>query len=304
MYPFEEPGIGPNKYNFDDKVVYTINVATGDNLAAGKPLGFLRVSLSHPLQNPGHDRAILSRRGRGGGRRRAESDPALHGAEGGRQASDHAAQRRARAAQQPGPASRHTTTRATTAKTWPAKAWPPGGARSLHRGHHLQHAAGLQDFRRPAGRRLLRRHPEHLRSRLHLRRPEQAVRQPGRIQRAHHGDQHSRHRILGGDSRSSACGRRPAGSQISVLRKPRQAASDRQHSARSVCRSGGRAIRSSAKRSSRSWTRISTTARTPARDEQDFSKYALAPELARDPRRASGSRRRTAPTSPASSSPT
>ncbi len=37
VYPFEEPGIGPNKYNFDDKVIYTINLATGANLAAGKP---------------------------------------------------------------------------------------------------------------------------------------------------------------------------------------------------------------------------------------------------------------------------
>ena len=36
VYPFEEPGIGPNKYNFDDDVVYEIHVATGDDLAAGR----------------------------------------------------------------------------------------------------------------------------------------------------------------------------------------------------------------------------------------------------------------------------
>ncbi len=37
VYPFEEPGIGPNKYNFDDNVLYQIHVATGANVAAGKP---------------------------------------------------------------------------------------------------------------------------------------------------------------------------------------------------------------------------------------------------------------------------
>src|SRR5689334_5697064 len=37
VYPHEEPGIGPNKYNFDDNVLYEIHVATGDDVAAGKP---------------------------------------------------------------------------------------------------------------------------------------------------------------------------------------------------------------------------------------------------------------------------
>jgi hypothetical protein len=36
VYPFEEPGIGPNKYNFDDNVLYEIHVATGPDVAAGK----------------------------------------------------------------------------------------------------------------------------------------------------------------------------------------------------------------------------------------------------------------------------
>ena len=30
VYPFEEPGIGPNKYNFDDNVLYEIHVALGE----------------------------------------------------------------------------------------------------------------------------------------------------------------------------------------------------------------------------------------------------------------------------------
>jgi hypothetical protein len=36
VYPFEEPGIGPNKYNFDDDVLYQIHVATGSDVAAGR----------------------------------------------------------------------------------------------------------------------------------------------------------------------------------------------------------------------------------------------------------------------------
>jgi Domain of unknown function (DUF4331) len=36
VYPFEEPGIGPNKHNFDDRVAYGIHVAVGQDLAAGR----------------------------------------------------------------------------------------------------------------------------------------------------------------------------------------------------------------------------------------------------------------------------
>ncbi len=36
VYPFEEPGIGPNKYNFDDDVRYEIHVALGDDVAKGR----------------------------------------------------------------------------------------------------------------------------------------------------------------------------------------------------------------------------------------------------------------------------
>jgi hypothetical protein len=44
VYPFEEPGIGPNKYNFDDNVLYQIHVATGKDVAAG------RASISYQFQ--------------------------------------------------------------------------------------------------------------------------------------------------------------------------------------------------------------------------------------------------------------
>ncbi len=36
VYPHQEPGIGPNKYNFDDNVLYEIRVATGRDAAAGR----------------------------------------------------------------------------------------------------------------------------------------------------------------------------------------------------------------------------------------------------------------------------
>jgi hypothetical protein len=44
VYPFEEPGIGPNKYNFDDNVLYEIHVALGRDVAAG------RASISYQFQ--------------------------------------------------------------------------------------------------------------------------------------------------------------------------------------------------------------------------------------------------------------
>lgn len=37
VYPFEEPGIGPNLYRFDDRVVYDIHVALDGDIANGKP---------------------------------------------------------------------------------------------------------------------------------------------------------------------------------------------------------------------------------------------------------------------------
>jgi Domain of unknown function (DUF4331) len=37
VYPHEEPGIGPNAYNFDDNVLYEIHVAKGRDLTMGRP---------------------------------------------------------------------------------------------------------------------------------------------------------------------------------------------------------------------------------------------------------------------------
>lgn len=36
VYPFEEPGIGPNRYNFDDRVAYALHVSTGADVALGR----------------------------------------------------------------------------------------------------------------------------------------------------------------------------------------------------------------------------------------------------------------------------
>src|SRR5258708_20148210 len=58
VYPFEEPGIGPNKYNFDPNVLYQLHVALGPDAAAGRPtLSYqFRRSEEHTseLQSPHH----------------------------------------------------------------------------------------------------------------------------------------------------------------------------------------------------------------------------------------------------------
>lgn len=36
VYPFEDPGIGPNKYNFDDRVAYALHVSAGPDVATGR----------------------------------------------------------------------------------------------------------------------------------------------------------------------------------------------------------------------------------------------------------------------------
>src|SRR6058998_2075678 len=56
VYPHEEPGIGPNKYNFDDNVLYEIHVATGTDLAAGKPTFSYQFKFETKFKN---DRTIL-----------------------------------------------------------------------------------------------------------------------------------------------------------------------------------------------------------------------------------------------------
>jgi hypothetical protein len=52
VYPFEEPGIGPNKYNFDDNVLYQIHVATGSDVAAGRATFSYEFRFATRFKNP------------------------------------------------------------------------------------------------------------------------------------------------------------------------------------------------------------------------------------------------------------
>ena len=52
VYPFEEPGIGPNKYNFDDNVLYEIHVALDGDRAAGRATLSYQFEFKSRTQNP------------------------------------------------------------------------------------------------------------------------------------------------------------------------------------------------------------------------------------------------------------
>lgn len=51
VYPFQEPGIGPNKYNFDDNVRYEIHVASGDAVTSGSESVSYRFEFSTRFKN-------------------------------------------------------------------------------------------------------------------------------------------------------------------------------------------------------------------------------------------------------------
>ena len=52
VYPHEEAGIGPNKYNFDDNVLYEIHVALGPDVAAGRSTLSYQFGFSTAFKNP------------------------------------------------------------------------------------------------------------------------------------------------------------------------------------------------------------------------------------------------------------
>src|ERR1041384_5516651 len=52
VYPFEEPGIGPNKHNFDDTVLYEIHVAIGNDVAAGHATLSYQFQFTSRTKNP------------------------------------------------------------------------------------------------------------------------------------------------------------------------------------------------------------------------------------------------------------
>ena len=83
VYPFEEPGIGPNKYNFDDNVLYEIHVAAGnDDVQAGRATYQLPVPVLHQLQEQEDHPPVVPRRHSERRRCGAEPDAALQGHEG------------------------------------------------------------------------------------------------------------------------------------------------------------------------------------------------------------------------------
>jgi hypothetical protein len=51
VYPFENPGVGPNKYNFDDNVRYDLHVALGRDVAAGRPTITYRFEFDTAFKN-------------------------------------------------------------------------------------------------------------------------------------------------------------------------------------------------------------------------------------------------------------
>jgi hypothetical protein len=52
VYPFEEPGIGPNNYRFDDAVRYEIHVATGRDLERGRSTFTYRFEFQTSFDDP------------------------------------------------------------------------------------------------------------------------------------------------------------------------------------------------------------------------------------------------------------
>lgn len=56
VYPHENPGVGPNKYNFDDNVRYELHVALGKDLQAGRPTLTYRFEFDTRFKN---NRTIL-----------------------------------------------------------------------------------------------------------------------------------------------------------------------------------------------------------------------------------------------------
>ncbi len=53
VYPFEEPGIGPNNYRFDDNVLYEIHLSLGDDVAAGRKTISYQFEFETYYQNEG-----------------------------------------------------------------------------------------------------------------------------------------------------------------------------------------------------------------------------------------------------------
>ena len=125
VYPHEEPGIGPNKYNFDDDVLYEIRVATGDDVAKGRTTYAYQFKFDTTYRN--RNTILQSYLGVIGnvGDASQNLDPALHRRQG---RLAHRQVRRGSGAASCRPTTRGTprrsTTATTTANSRPGTAWP------------------------------------------------------------------------------------------------------------------------------------------------------------------------------------
>ena len=204
VYPHEEPGIGPNKYNFDDDVLYEIRVATGDDAQEGPHDLRLSVPIRHEVPESRHHPAVVPRRDRQRGRWGAEPDPALHRHQGRLpHGCHHTARKRHRPTQQSGDRDAQVQPQQRRRPARQGRRGRRGRPRRLHGAVDRGPQGRLQRLRRSAGRRVLCRHPGGLRS------PEaagawQGRGLPGRVQRPHHGAQDP----AGRDRRRSADRRR------------------------------------------------------------------------------------------------
>ena len=180
VYPFEEPGIGPNKFNFDDNVLYEIHVSTGDDVAAGRTDRLVPVPLRDEVQE--HRRRSCSRISASSRTSTMRAQNLTQFYTVTKVESSH------RAADAPRPRAscprtirgtpRRSTTGTTTARIRLRTASRPLEELDRYTQQSIANARSrLRRLRRPARRRLLRRHPGDLR-------PAQAAQARGRIRRA------------------------------------------------------------------------------------------------------------------------
>ena len=124
VYPHEEPGIGPNKYNFDDDVLYEIRVADRQRPREGPHDVRVSLQVRHDVQKPQHDSAVVPRRDRQRRRRVAESHSALYRRQGRRaQRPGHAVSDAASFPRTTRGTPRRNTTATTTVSSRPGTAW-------------------------------------------------------------------------------------------------------------------------------------------------------------------------------------
>ena len=163
VYPHEEPGVGPNIYNFDDDVLYEIHVATGRDVAAGRATISYQFRFTTTFKN--QNTILDSYLGVINDVRRHQSEPRsdVYGHQGHLALED-----RPRHGHGPTKQSgyRHALLQPRRRRQQPGKGWRFQAA-DLDR--YTQQAItslkeGLRRLCRPAGRRLLRGYQLHLRS--------------------------------------------------------------------------------------------------------------------------------------------